>query len=413
MKSRESILLSTSDRDGHTTETNWNDYKSSLCGGYFFDYCFESCLVVISTYQEGKAHFQVRNAFYRPTTQVVRDLGILAARIHRQKTGELRVLDAMAGCGVRGLRYVLEAEADFVWVNEADPNIHPVLSDNLRANLSTSQYKLTQIDANRIFFDGYNRSDFYDLIDVDCFGAPIPYLGTVLWGTKLGGMVYLTSTDGRSVTGNNVHNSLKFYGAYGRSHPAAHEQGLRMIMGRLQQQAASQGRGVQPVFAYFTGETYRVMMRFVENPELTEENYGWLGYCHHCGDYQRVSWRKLGKATCPHDGEQLVVTGPMWLDSLHDRATVQAMADLATKWGWNKRASLLTMMATEADLPPYFYTLQHLGKKGKMDLPKRDRLITTLQEEGYRACTTHVNLQAIKTDASFTHCVETAKRLTH
>lgn len=370
-------------------------------------------MLLISTHQEGNARFQVGNAFYRPTTQLIRDLGILAAAIHRQKTGELRVLDAMAGCGVRGLRYMLEAEADFVWVNEADPNVYPVLSDNLSATLSASQYKLTQTDANRIFFDCYNRSDFYDLIDVDCFGLPFPYLDTVLWGTKLGGMVYLTSTDGRSVTGNDVRNSLKFYGAYARSHPAAHEQGLRMLMGRLQQQAASQERGVQPIFAYFTGETYRVMMRFVETPQLTEENYGWLGYCHHCGNYQTVGWRKLGKAICPQDGERLVLTGPMWLDSLHDRATVQAMANLASQWGWQQRASLLTMMATEADLPPYFYTLQHIGKQGKMDLPKRDRVIGALREEGYRACIPHVNLQAIKTDASFTHCVKTAKGLPH
>lgn len=366
---------------------------------------------LISTHQEGKAQFKVGNAFYRPTTQIVRDLGILAAAIHQQKTGELRVLDAMAGCGVRGLRYLLEAEAEFVWVNDADPNVYPVLNDNLRTTLSASQYHLTQTDVNRIFFDCYNRSDFYDLIDVDCFGAPVPYIGTVLWATKLGGMVYLTSTDGRSVTGNNVRNSLKFYGAYARSHPAAHEQGLRLIMGKLQEQAASQERGVDPVFAYFTGETYRVMMRFVEKPQLTENNYGWLGYCHHCGNYQTVGWRKLGKAICPYDGEKLILSGPLWLDSLHDRATVKEMANLAKEWGWHKPASLLNLMATEADLPPYFYTLQHIGKKGKIDLPKRDQLIATLQEQGYRACATHVNLQAIKTDASFTHCVETAKEL--
>lgn len=362
---------------------------------------------------EGKATFRVGNAFYRPATKPVRDLGILAAKIHQQQIGKLRVLDAMAGCGVRALRYILEAEATSAWVNEANPEIHPTLSHNLNRYLDSSQYKITHTDANRIFFDCYNRSDFYDLIDVDAFGACTPYLSTVLWGAKIGGFVYLTSTDGRSVTGNAPENSLKYYGVYARSHPAAHEQGLRIIMGSLQQQAASQGRGVWPIFAYFTGETYRVMMRFGAKPQLTEDNYGWLGYCHHCGEYEHISWRKLGKALCPNDGERLVMSGPMWLGALHDRATLEKMIALARAWHWTEAVSLLEVMKAEADLPPYFYLLQSIGKTGKLDLPKRNELILALQKNGDRACATHLNSQAIKTDARFATCVEIAKQLSH
>ncbi|PNW41783.1 UNVERIFIED_CONTAM: tRNA (guanine-N1)-methyltransferase [Euhalothece sp. KZN 001] len=362
-------------------------------------------------YKEGKATFKIGNAFYRPTTKQVRDLGILAAKIHQEKIGKLRVLDAMAGCGVRGLRYILEADAESVWVNEANRNLQSLLKGNLANSLQPSQYKITHTDANRIFFDCYNHSDFYDLIDVDCFGVPFPYLSTVLWGTKIGGLVYLTSTDGRSLTGNDRENSLRYYGAYTRSHPAAHEQGLRVIMGKFQQHAASLGRGMKPVFAYFTGETYRLMMRLVEKPQLTEDNYGWLGYCHHCSDYQVVSWRKLGKALCPNDGERLVMSGPMWLGKLHDRATVEEMIALAKTWTWTEAVSLLEVMKAEADLPPYFYSLQSIGHAGKLDLPKRDHLIDALQEQGYRTCQTHVNSQAIKTEANFTTCVEIAKGL--
>lgn len=362
---------------------------------------------------EGKAAFDVGNAFYRPTTKLVRDLGILAAKTYQQQTGKLRVLDAMAGCGVRGLRYVLEANAEAVWANEANPEIHPILQNNLASSLAFEQYKITRTDANRIFLDCYNRSDFYDLIDVDSFGAPVPFLSSVLWGTKIGGLLYLTSTDGRSTTGNAPSNSLKYYGAYARSHPAAHEQGLRLIMGSLQRQAATQERGVEPVFAYFTGETYRVMMRLVAKPKLTEDNYGWLGYCHHCGNYQVVSWRKLGKALCPEDGERPVITGPLWLGELHDRATLARMLFFAKQWGWREVVSLLEIMITEADFPPYFYSLQHIGKAGKLDLPKRNDLILALQQHGYRASRTHLNYQGIKTDASFTTCVEIAQHLSY
>lgn len=362
-------------------------------------------------HQEGKATFDIGNAFYRPNTKLVRDLGILAAAAYQQETGRLRVLDAMAGCGVRGLRYALEASAEWVWFNEANTDIHDTLKANLAQHLDASRYCITHIDANRLFFDRYNHFDFYDLIDVDSFGAPVPDLSTVLWATKFGGLVYITSTDGQAFTGNAPQNCLKFYNAYARSHPAAHEQGLRLIIGSLQQQAAIQGRGIKPVFAYFTGETYRVMIRFVPKPELREDNYGWLGYCHHCGNYQLVRWRQLGRTLCFYDGKPSVVSGPMWLGQLHDRATLENMSALAKAWGWREHLALLQIMAQEADFPPYFYLLKDIGKTGKLNLPKRDNLIATLRQQGYRACLTHIYSEAIKTNASFTTCIETAKTL--
>jgi len=41
----------------------------------------------------------------------------LAAAVYRQKIGQLRVLEVMAGSGVRSLRYWLESGADELWVN--------------------------------------------------------------------------------------------------------------------------------------------------------------------------------------------------------------------------------------------------------------------------------------------------------
>ena len=68
-------------------------------------------------------------------------------------------------------------------------------------------------------------------------------------------------------------------------------------------------------------------------------------------------------------------------------------------------------MAAEAELPPYFYTLGEIGSKGKMDLPKRSQLIAALQNKGYQATVTHINPQAIKTNADIHTCIAIAKLL--
>jgi len=370
---------------------------------------------------EGKARFQVGHTFYRSASQVVRDLGVLAAKIYRQDTGSLRVLDAMAGCGVRSLRYWLESGADSIWANEGNPDNSDILRENLYEAIAQGACQLTHLDARRVFFDCYNQSNYYDVVDVDCFGSAVPYLSTSLWATKINGLLYITSTDGRTATGHLPEKSVRVYGACARSHPAAQEQALRLLIGSTLQQAATKGLGIQPIFALFAGQTYRVMLRLLPSESLTPENYGFLGYCHHCGDYQTVTWRQLGRVTCPHDGEPLTLSGPIWLGSLHDRPFLLKMQALAQEKAqataqataqenhWLKRIELLKILMEEAELPPYFYTLGEIGRRGKMDIPKRDRLIQGLQQQGYQATATHINPEGIKTDANLTTCIEIAR----
>ncbi|MGG6238241.1 tRNA (guanine-N1)-methyltransferase [Nodosilinea sp. AN01ver1] len=359
--------------------------------------------------QEGKATFSVGLAFYRPQSAIARDLAILAATVYRQRHGQLRVLDAMTGCGVRPLRYGLEAEADWVWANEGNPDLANILSQNLAA-LPANTCRLTHQDANQVFFTCYQQRDFYDLVDIDNFGGPSPYVSTGLWATRLGGLLYLTSTDGRATSGHDPERSLRTYGACARSHPAVHEQGLRLIIGHAAQTAAARGLGIEPVFSLFTGQVHRVMVRLVSKPTLTEETYGFLAYCHRCGHFQTVDWRHLGRMSCPCGTQETpVMSGPLWLGSLHDGETLAEMQGLAEGWGWRSQARLLAIMAEESDLPPYYYPLGEIGRRGQMDIPNRDQLIAALQAQGYRAAIPSMDWQGVKTDAAFGDCVAIAR----
>lgn len=368
---------------------------------------------------EGKVKFIVNNAFYRPQSQIVRDLGILAATVYRLETGQLKVLDVMSGCGVRSLRYYVESEASFVHCNEGNPDLLPILKQNLSSYIPSNFYQISSHEANRIFFNCYNQKDYYDLVDVDCFGSANPYLNNMIWATKLNGLMYLTSTDGRSLTGLLPDNTLKNYGCYARHLPMGHEQALRILIGKVQQSAAEKGLSVEPIFSYFTGQNYRIMLRLIKGVVLTEKNYGFLAYCYNCGEYQLVNWRKLGKIICNCEQHQpyynqnysIVVSGPMWLGNLHQVNYLEKMQEIALKWQWEKVIKLLKLMEKEATLPPYFYPLKEISSRGKLDLPKRDLLIQELQNQGYETAISHVNLQSIKTNASFKKCVEIARLL--
>ena len=361
--------------------------------------------------QERTAKFQVNQAFYNPQSQVVRDLGVLAAKAYRQEQGQLRVLDALAGCGVRSLRYLTESNADYVWVNEGNHEHSLTLQQNLATAIAAGCCQLTHQDAQRIFFQCYADQDYYDLVDVDCFGTATPYLGNMLWATKIGGLMYLTSTDGRTLTGHLPHNSVRAYGAIARSHPAAQEQALRLLIGATAQQAASKGLGIEPVFSLFTGKTYRLLMRLVAKPNLSDDNYGFLGYCHGCGNYQTFTWRKLNQISCTCSQPGITISGAMWLGDLHERSQVEYMLNLAQQLNWRQVIKLLQTMMGEIGLPPYFYLLGEIGRRGKTDIPRRSHLLEALRARGYPAAATHINPQAIKTDADLNTIIEVQKTL--
>jgi tRNA (guanine26-N2/guanine27-N2)-dimethyltransferase len=99
----------------------------------------------------------------------------------------------------------------------------------------------------------------------------------------------------------------------------------------------------------------------------------------------------------------------LWLGSLHDRLYLEKMADLADQWQWKKVVKLLEIMREENDFPPYFYSFREIGRRGKLDLPKREDLIAALLEQGYRAAATHINPQALKTNASLAQCIALLK----
>ena len=95
----------------------------------------------------------------------------------------------------------------------------------------------------------------------------------------------------------------------------------------------------------------------------------------------------------------------MWLGNLHNKEYLKTMKNLAINLKWRKVSDLLSTMINESNFPPYFYTLGEIGRRGKLDIPKRSQLITALENQGFSATITHINPQAIKTNATLKKCI--------
>jgi tRNA (guanine26-N2/guanine27-N2)-dimethyltransferase len=387
-----------------------------ISSGKFVDFgeSWQKLWVAMGLLREGAVEFELGQAFYRRSSALSRDLGVLAAIVYRQTQPQLDLLDGMSGCGVRALRYLQETPADRVWANEADPEMQAVLAANL-ASVSADRYQITHRSVQAVLYAAIGAGRYFDLIDLDAFGNPSKFLAAALQALRFGGLLYVTSTDGRSISGQLPHQSLTQWGTFARSHPAVHEQGLRILLGRLHQQAATLGYGINPIFSHYAGNVFRVMVQLRAKPlawaaKQPIADYGFLGYCHGCGQFQTVDWRSLGRVSCDACADAPVVSGPMWLGELHDADWLRKISDLAEVRAWAESAGLCDLWRSELGMPPYFYTLGAVGRRGQMDIPKRDRLAQALRDEGYCFSLTHIDPEGFKTDASLATCIALMRR---
>ncbi|KAA0067531.1 tRNA (guanine(26)-N(2)/guanine(27)-N(2))-dimethyltransferase isoform X2 [Cucumis melo var. makuwa] len=150
--------------------------------------------------------FDIGDTFFRHESATGRDLGVLAAALYRKSKGHLRILDALCGCGIRSLRYLVESEADFVLANDANDENRRVIVKNLSKvaeNFGDNRrWLVTNCDANRVMTEFYLKKDFFDFIDVDSFGSDSSFLRPAINALKLDGLLYVTSTDGFSSGGH-------------------------------------------------------------------------------------------------------------------------------------------------------------------------------------------------------------------
>ncbi|KAK7410817.1 hypothetical protein VNO78_01952 [Psophocarpus tetragonolobus] len=380
-----------------------------------------------SYFIERGLEFSTGDAFFRQESATGRDLGVLAASLHKKNNGRLRVLDALCGCGIRSLRYLAEAEADFVAANDGNECYGSTIVENLSrvSGNEEGRWVVTHLEANRVMMDYYLQKSFFDFIDVDSFGSDSSFLRSAMATLKLGGLLYVTSTDGYSSGGHRPHHSLAAYGAYVRPMPYSNEVGLRMLIGGVVREAAVLGYHITPLFSYyaFHGPVFRVLLRLNRGKIHDSRHYGYIGYCHQCGNSQDFSWDQLGQISCscstPKVSNSLVVSGPLWTGPLHDAAYLMDMLNLAKQWGWigcdgkDSLEKLIKLMVDESDpnLPFGYIKLDEMASRAKINSPPLKALMSAMHQQGYVASRSHIATNAIKTNCPMTECIKIAKEL--
>jgi tRNA (guanine26-N2/guanine27-N2)-dimethyltransferase len=378
-------------------------------------------------YCEGSARVLLGDGFFRPDSRPARDLGVLLLDdlAQARPTAPLAVLDAMAGCGIRALRYGLEVLAQApgqhqLWVNDADPDRLPLLQANL-APLGQDglSLQLGAETAQQLLARCLLQRQRFDLLDLDAFGCPSALLPLALEAVKVGGLLYVASTDGRSPTGHDRPGALRQLGAAARAHPASWELALRLQLGVIARTAWAQGRGITPVLSFSEGRTFRSAVRLERSPQAAAlAQLGLLAHCHGCGDQQAQSLLQLRQwqpCLCPGDAAPpLAISGPLWLGPLQHAQTLERLLQRAAARPAGLARPIQRLLqrlaADDAALPRCWPTSAIARRLGGGPPPLED-LVQQLRQRGYEAGASGVMDGQLRSDAPWAEILQSAREL--
>jgi tRNA (guanine26-N2/guanine27-N2)-dimethyltransferase len=248
----------------------------------------------------------------------------------------------------------------------------------------------------------------FDVIDIDPFGSPVPYLDSSIRALRDQGLVALTATDLASLCGVHPRACIRKYGGKPLRTEYCHELAIRLLAGCLATTAAKYDVGTSIVFCHSTDHYIRVYATIKYGAKKADETIRKMGYILHCFNCLHRETAKelfsLGfSGKCSECNSKLSVAGPLWIGKIFDRQFCKLMEELSKQKMLSHKPKIQKLLAhacDEADAPITYYVLDKISRKLALPMPSVRAFLNDLRGEGFQASLTHFNSRGIRTNAS-------------
>lgn len=362
--------------------------------------------------------------FYNPMMARSRDIGVLFIEAYEglPKRGA-NVCDALAGSGVRGLRYLIEtSRIDHLVSNDISREAVKFISINADINNVKDRVTIENRDANSLLADYASRRERFYIVDIDPFGSPAGYIHNAIMAVRGGGVLAATATDTASLSGVYPKTCLRRYGAMSSKTEFYHEVGLRILVGYIARVGLTYDLGVENLLAYREIHYFRCYTKVepgVQRAERTLSNIGFIGYCRKCMYRVSISLMdmveegSLYSVACPLCDSALSFIGPLWIGKLAEPSLCTKMIEEIERISITDKSyasRLLLILTSEASMPPTYYTVDQISSKLKVKTPSLEKIKSIISEEGYRFSRTHFDPKGFKTDMESSYLIELLKK---
>jgi len=356
--------------------------------------------------------------FYNPVMVFNRDFSVLAAA-SLGLSGAI-VLDALSGTGVRALRYCLEVPGVVkCYASDIDSRAYELIAKNISRNNLESKVVALNEDANIVMYSLKRSGERLDLVDIDPYGSPAPFLRAASWSVRNGGYIGATATDVASLSGSKPWAGTRRYWCCLTPTDVPRILALRVLIGYAARVAAEIDRYVEPI-AYLVGNyfiriLYRVRKGAAAADAMLSKSLGYMKYCRYCGYREFV--HEIDRKDCKICGNRLEYLGPLWVDRLVDKESVERAKSALPSYSYmasaSKLSKVLELQSLEADggvlLP---YNVVQMSSRIRISSPKVSEVIECLRAAGYFAIRYYGENTVIGTNAPYDSLVACLRRNT-
>lgn len=342
--------------------------------------------------------------FYNPAMELNRDLSVAALSVYSQNQDhDISVCDAFGGTGIRGIRYAKEIPGvKRAVVNDLNPLAVEFARENI-VNNEVNQVSVCRDDANMILRKCKGK---FDVIDIDPFGTPAPYIESAAANLRAEGMICVTATDTSALCGTYTEPCIRKYGAVPLKTDYCHENGLRILAGFVARTFSKYKKFIHIKFSHSTEHYMRIYATIGKGAAKTDESLRSLGFIVHCKNcLNRMVVKGLAPIIpdcCPICGGKFKVGGPLWCGPMNDSDFIGSMLAEVQNLRLNKKESavkILNLNINEADAPVTHYEIHKVCKNLKTSAPPILDIMEQLLNMGYFVSRTHFSPTSIKTDA--------------
>ena len=347
--------------------------------------------------------------FYNPVMEFNRDLSVLALQAYQRRVNrEISICEPLSSSGVRGVRFAKEVYgAKKVLINDISMRAVNLAKHNVETNNLQDCVSVKHKDANCLLSCHGKPRMRFDVVDLDPFGSPVPYLDSAIRALRNNGLLAVTATDLAPLCGVHPKACLRKYGGRPLRTEYCHELAVRLVAGCAATAAAKQDIGIQIVFSHSTAHYVRVYAEIGYGAKKADESIRSLGYVLHCFNclHRETTNSLFGRDSeeCPECGVRMDYAGPLWLGKIFDKQFCAVMTEENAHRPLRNSAKitkLLCLTIDEAEESPTYYVLDKLSAKLGLPTPPVDTILRALRDRGFQAVPTHFNTRGIKSNSS-------------
>ncbi|KAM6307823.1 LOW QUALITY PROTEIN: tRNA (guanine(26)-N(2))-dimethyltransferase [Podargus strigoides] len=338
--------------------------------------------------------------------------------------GGLRVLEALAASGLRSIRFAREVPGlAAVVANDRSARAVALMSRNVAFNGVGALVAPRMADARMLMYQCKADRERFDVIDLDPYGSPAPFLDAAVQAVSEGGLLCVTCTDMGVLAGNSPETCYSKYGAASLKGRFCHEMALRIVLHSLDSRANCYQRFVAPLLCVSADFYVRVFVRVFTGQAKVKASASKQALVYHCVGCGSHHLQRLGRATshgtgfkygaatgppvgptCEFCQQRHQLGGPIWAEPLHDPAFVSGvLAALERSPGRfqteERMRGMLSVIMEELSDVPLYYTLDGLSSTIHCTTPSLLQFRSALLHAGCRVSLSHACRNAVKTDA--------------